>query len=246
MKNDIFKMYQTISIGKNEICNVCNKNKTMEKPLSLYFVGNKFAEGNDTILFVGKTAVGGEDFEEEYKGDFDNDLFTDSTKFGEKSLDLTEKWATSRPFYLYTNNIISDYYGSYEIGKEFVALTNIVKCNNTTTNDTTDYQIKENCINKLAVIWKEIEMLSPKRVVFYTNVYYDDFIDAYRPNNCTKIEDISDIRIEIGNKTTPWWHRRFLDDRGNIITEFLRLGHPQMMNKMDYIKSVVNWLKITK
>lgn len=239
-------MYQTISIGENDTCKECNKNNTKEKPLSFYFVGNKFVKGEDTVLFVGKTAVGGENFEEKYRGDFKCNLFTDATEFGEKSLELTENWATSRPFYNYTHNIIKDYYGSYEIGKDFVALTNIVKCNNTTTNDSTAYPVKENCINNLGVIWKEIEILSPKRVVFYTNVFYDNFIDAFKPSNCSKFEDIAVTRVGIGNKTTPWWHRRFLDEKNNPIFEFLRLGHPQMMKKMDYVKSVVEWLNKTK
>jgi len=155
MKVEIFKMYQDISIGKNEICRKCNESGNMEKPLSLYYVGDKFKKGADTILFVGKTAVGGENFEPEYQGDFKCDLFTDATKFGEKSLDLIEPWSTSRPFYHYTYDIVENYYETYEKGKCYIGLTNIVKCNNTTTEDTSDYQVKEFCINELGVIWKE-------------------------------------------------------------------------------------------
>ncbi len=246
MKVEIFKMYQDISIGKNEICRKCNESGNMEKPLSLYYVGDKFKKGADTILFVGKTAVGGENFEPEYQGDFKCDLFTDATKFGEKSLDLIEPWSTSRPFYHYTYDIVENYYETYEKGKCYIGLTNIVKCNNTTTEDTSDYQVKEFCINELGVIWKEIELLSPKRVIFYTNVYYDDFIDAFTPKNCVKVEDLKDTRLNIGEKTTPWWHRRFLNEENEIICDFLRLGHPQMMKKQEYVNEVVKWLNETK
>lgn len=239
-------MYQNISIGKNEICKKCNAENEMEIPLSFYFAGDKFEKGEDTILFVGKTAVGGANFEKEYQGDFKNDLFTDATKFGEKSLDLIEPYSTSRPFYNYTYHLIENYYGTYEKGKSYVALTNIVKCNNTTTNDTTFYHIKDFCINKLGVIWKEIQILSPKRVVFFTHEYYDDFIDAFIPENCVTVEEVSDKRIVIGNKTTPWWHRRFLDEKNERICDFLRLGHPQMMDKLAYINAVVKWLNETK
>lgn len=245
MKTEIFKMYEDICIGKNDICLKCNHSGLMQKPLSYYYGGDKFQKGADTVLFVGKTAVGGAAFESEYLGDFKSDLFTDSTKFGEKSLDLIERWATSRPFYHYTHDITKKYYGTYEEGKKYIGLTNIVKCNNTSTNDTTNNRIKAHCINELGVIWKEIEILSPKRVVFFTNTFYDRFIDLYVPKNCSK-EDIKNNRLKIGNKSTPWWHRRFLDEDNKTVFEFLRLGHPQMMYKPDYVNEVVKWLQETK
>lgn len=247
MKETIFELYKNISIGKNEICNKCNETEAKGWPVSFYFAGDKFKKGEDTILFVGKTAVG-DSFEPKYAGDFQNDLFCDATKFGEASLDLIEDWATGRHFYNYTHAIIEKYYGSYKKGKDYVALTNIVKCNNGSTNDTTPYLVKEYCINQLGVIWKEIELLSPKRVVFYTNKYYDDFIDAYRPKNFVNYEDITDKnkRIEIANRTTPWWHRRFIDENKEIICDFLRLGHPQRMSKSDYVETVFKWLNDTK
>jgi hypothetical protein len=246
MKNKIFQMYKNISIGKNDICTECNAIGEKEKPLSFYFVGDKFEKGEDTVLFVGKTAVGGADFEEEYKGDFKNELFTDATKFGEASLDLNEPYATGRPFYNYTHCIIEKYYGSYEKGKSFVALTNIVKCNNTSTNDATSKKVKELCINKLGVIWKEIELISPKRVVFFTHDKYDDYIDAFISKNSNKYEELADKNIKIGNKNTPWWHRRYYDKENERIYDFLRLGHPQMMDKSDYVNAVVGWLNETK
>ena len=241
MKDKIFEMYNDISIGQNEICKECNKDEKMEIPLSLYYVGESFIKGEDTIVFVGKTAVGGEGLD---KGTVKN--FTDATAFGELSIDGNEENSNIRAFYSYTRDIISSYYGDYEKGKKFVALTNIVKCNNQSTNDTTSDKAKDFCINKLGVIWKELELLSPKRIVFYTHDYYDDFIEYFRPKDCNRIFDFPLEKIAIGNKTSLRWHRRFYDKDDKIICDFLRLSHPQRMNRKDFVEAVVKWLNETK
>ena len=100
--------------------------------------------------------------------------------------------------------------------------------------------MKIHCIDKLQVIWKEIEILKPKRVIFYTARYYDDFIRKFKPNGCIEIVDVID------NYNDCWWHRKFLDDNGNIIFDFLRIYHPERKTKEDYVAKVVNWLKETK
>lgn len=84
MKEEIFEMYKRIPIGKNEICKECNKIVELVDPLSIYYVGKEFKSSDDTILFVGKTAVGGD------IGELIDDSFIDATKFGEESLDLKE------------------------------------------------------------------------------------------------------------------------------------------------------------
>ena len=59
------------------------------------------------------------------------------------------------------------------------ALSNIVKCNDGSTTDNTTDEIRTNCMDKLGVIWKEVEILKPKRIVFFTGRNYDDFIDGH-------------------------------------------------------------------
>jgi hypothetical protein len=124
-------------------------------------------------------------------------------------------------------------------------LSNIVKCNNTTTVDTTPESVKSFCINDLKVIWKEIETLSPKRVIFYTNVWYNDYIDMYNPKGCVRAEDLADTQIDIGNKVSPYWHRRFFDAKDNVICDFLVLGHPARLDKEDFICTVLSWMNET-
>lgn len=240
-------MYKEIQIAQNEICTNCRKNKELETPLSLYHVGENMYNELDTILFVGKTAVGGANFETEYKGGYSNNNITDATKFGYASLNLKEKYATSRPFYSYTNQIIKDYYGSVEDGLKKIALSNLIKCNNASTEDETSNDTKENCINKLGVIWKEIELIKPRRVVFFTHNYYDNYIENYVPNNLISIDELTNKShcVKIGNKIMPWWHKK-LNLNGGKTQHILRIGHPQMKNREDYVNSVVNWLHQTK
>ena len=98
MKDRIFEMYKSISVGNNQICSECNNEGALGKPVSIYFIGENFHRSDDTILFVGKTAVGGLGI-----GPFIDNLFTDATAFGELSLDLKEVNAKRRAFYSYTS-----------------------------------------------------------------------------------------------------------------------------------------------
>jgi hypothetical protein len=238
MKETIFEMYKNISVGRSAICQECNKDGELDFPLSIYFVGEKFHPSADTVLFVGKTAVGGEGI-----GAFINDSFYDTTDFGEKSLDGN---AHKSSFYSYTNEIIETYYGSYEEGKKFTALTNLVKCNNGSTKDETTYVIKEHCINHLKVIWREVEILKPKRIIFYTGRDYDDFIDAFIPDNFCSYNDIED------NEQECWWHRQFVNKDNITVCDILRVYHPDYMRyvggqaKENYISKIVDWLQRTK
>ena len=242
MKDRIFEMYKSISVGNNQICSECNNEGALGKPVSIYFIGKNFHSSDDTILFVGKTAVGGLDV-----GPFVDDLFTDATAFGELSLDLKEKNAKTRAFYSYTNEIVTQYYGSFEIGKQFIALSNLVKCNNASTKDETSYHIMEHCINSLRVTWREIEILKPKRIIFYTgNTDYDDFIENFEPEN---YDDYFPIE---GDRSGPWWHGRYVDENQVSICDILRINHPDRMRyiggnaKENYISKVVDWLHKTK
>ena len=247
MKDKLFELYERIEIGKNSICQSCRKNKNFEIPLSFYHIGENFNDDKDNVAFVGKTAVGGANFEAEYRLEVKSGLYTDATKFGIESLRLNEQWAFSRPFYNYTHEIIKSYFGNIESGLKKSALTNLIKCNNASTNDVTPNDVKHNCLNEVAVVWQEIELINASRVIFYTHNSYDSYILNFTPKNTVSIEDIFDAkhRVKIGQKDMPWWHRKFTLEDGSQ-KHFLRIGHPQMKKKSAFIDSVTNWLKETK
>lgn len=241
MKNQVFEAYKELNLGNCKVCIQCkeiNENK-LYYPLSIYSIGENFHNSTDTILFVGKTARGGE----EDMGILINNSFIDVTEFGNNALD-NSSWH----FYAYTREIIKNYFGSYEEGKKNIAFTNLIKCNSGTTQDATLWDTKMNCLENLSVVWKEIEVLKPKRIIFYTHKDYDYFINRFLPSFSNNYKDITDLehKIQIGKKNCFWWHRDYLGSNGEVLMSFLRLSHPERKKKVDYVNSVVTWLNSTK
>jgi|WetSurMetagenome_2_1015567.scaffolds.fasta_scaffold172357_2 hypothetical protein len=230
----IFEAYKNYPLGKHKTCLDCQEIDEIESPNSIYYIGEEFNYTEDTILFVGKTAIS------DAPGIYLFDSFIDATKFGEESLDLDEPKARGRAYYNYTNEIIKRYYGTYEEGKKYVALTNMVKCNNGTTKDSTHGLIKLNCITNLGVIWKEVEILQPRRIVFYTYTAYDELIDKFRPEGCPNYTEIED------DEQNCWWHRQYYNENKTKTIDILRTYHPQRKNKEKFVSKVVSWLQKTK
>ena len=233
----ILNYYKEIHLGKNDICTNCikinhKKNCNLSSPNSMWKVGQNFSYQNNKILFVGKVARG------ENTGPKIDNLFEDSTALGDKLL-LESSWA----YWNYTREIIKNIYGNIESGKEKIAFTNMVKCNDSINTDKTTGTTKNHCIEQLGVIWNEIKLLRPNKIIFYTHFDYDRYITSFRPTY--KFRDITNItnRIKIGAKKMPWWERAFYDENGNIDTEFLRIGHPERKNKIDFVREVTNWIK---
>lgn len=228
-------MYEQILIGKNDICLKCKANESLlTLPLSIYYSSENFNNLDNTIMFIGKNAVGS-------PGELSvNSLFMDATDFGSESIALKEEYSTRRAFYSYTHEIIKTHFGSFDIGKNYVALSNIVKCNNESTQDATSYSMKKCCIDDLAVIWKEVDILKPKRIIFYTARKYDEFIKNYKPKDCINIIDVVDNDFEC------WFHRKYIDINGKIICDILRTYHPERKNKENFVLKICKWLEETK
>lgn len=51
-----------------------------------------------------------------------------------------------------------------------------------------------------------------------------------------------DVSIPIGQKQLSWWSRKYYAADGSLLTCFLRIGHPERMNKEDYVTEVANWI----
>lgn len=233
----IFEFYNEIELGRNSICNKCirlnTKNNTnLSKPISIWKVGENYKTDKHKILFVGKVARGLKTETEE------NELFIDSSKLGNDFL-INKSW----PYWSYTRDIIKNVYGNIEIGKENIAFSNLIKCNDSMTTDNTTCYTKTFCIGELKVIWEEINILKPKRIIFYTHRGYDDFISDFRPTNNFKDVENQKFSIKIGAKKMPWWNRIFYDDNDMFVTEFLRIGHPERKKKIEFVKKVSDWIK---
>ncbi|MCR4650687.1 MAG: hypothetical protein K5662_02920 [Lachnospiraceae bacterium] len=129
-------------MADNDICIECReKNKGLCRPVSAWFVGKCFHTQSKRILFVGKNARG---FQEEVKEGYNEAYECSRDKLFNKG------WA----YWNYTKDIIAKIYPDDCL--ERTAITNIVKCNNSNSNDTTSDSMKAFCITQLGMIKKEI------------------------------------------------------------------------------------------
>ena len=228
IEKKVFEMYTTKGIGKNEVCVMCRKNnKDLSNPLGVWFVGDNYENEKIKLLFIGKNSRG---------------LFEDCEKFDGTVIDATKiarenLWNESWAYWSYTKEISNLVFG--DDTTNHIAITNMVKCNNTDDNDDTTDDMKQNCISKQGIIKNEIEILKPTHIVFYTHTYYDMYIrDIFdQTENITSYN----AKKSIGNVEMLWWN--FKATIGDNIIKVLRVSHPQYKNKEDFTKEIANWVK---
>lgn len=219
-ERQVFELYENLNIGKSSACAECKKqNADLTMPVSIWQVGDAYYESSYKVLFVGKAARG-----------------TTGTKCG-SFLDATETadklyhsvgWA----YWSYTKAIAEALYP--ENAWEKIAFTNMVKCNNSETVDTATSSMKEHCI---PILKEEIKLLQPKNIIFYTNSSYDNQIEKL----FDKITDSVSQEVAIGKKRMNVW--RFKGVIEGCRCRVIRIGHPERMKKMDYVKFVTDFLK---
>ena len=218
-EKQIFDMYEKINIGKCGSCQNCrNHNPELSLPISIWQVGDEYYSSKYKVLFVGKVARGNPG---EKRG-----CFMDATKRADELFE-TSGWA----YWNYTKAIANSLY--YENAWEKIAFTNMVKCNNSDTIDTTNDLIRNCC---LPIIKEEIRILNPKNIVFYTKGYntlveklFDDIMNS-------KTECVPIGKKEMCSLT-------FNGVISNSISRVIIVGHPERMKKEDYINHIVNFIK---
>lgn len=253
MDQSIESCYETIRLGKNPICLACKQNHGGSKALGMWHVGNNFSGNPLKILFVGKphrdepyNAVENSDFPDVLNG------IIASTNF---EYCLAENCATalfmrkSWPYWSYTREFTSKLFGSPERAWDNIAMTNIVKCTVSKGTDRTSKPMKQSCISDLGVIWKEIITLNPRHVTFYLGRNYDSYIEEpiikrFFPDG--RIDEVTNRNyyVNVGRKKCWWWHRNLILANGDVI-KFLRVSHPERMNKKDYINHLYSWITDT-
>jgi len=231
---NLFETYKELSLGNNPICRKCiESNSTfLSKPISAWKVGHDYWNQQNRIMFVGKVHRGLD------LGPMVDDLFQDSTNIGDELLEVNS-WA----YWSYTREIIKNVFGDFKSGKEKIVFTNLIKCNNSHSVDQTTQFTKKSCLSELGVFWKEVTVLKPNMVIFYTGWDYDEYIGNYHYSASFKDITNRHNKIKIGSKFMPWWHRVFYDNNGNVLAEFLRIGHPERLKKAEYINLVSSWIK---
>lgn len=169
------------------------------------------------ILFVGKTARGSENKTIEYWKNRAKELF------------LNSSWA----YWSYTKEIAKYIYGDDAWDK--IAITNLIKCNQGSTKDMTSDIVKDFCITKQKFILKEINQISPKKIIFYTHPNYDRYL-----KEIFQIEQENHLMIPLGKKNVDFWF--FVINLNGKKISCLRTGHPERKKKQDFIREVTQFL----
>ena len=238
----VFEIYKNLGIGisiengrlicKREKCNECRcENADLSIPSSLWQVGDNYFKSKYKLLLVGKVARGepGSRF---------------SLSDGSSIIDTTGKFNTEddyhgfeglknwgKAYWRYSRDLVQRIYG--ENGWEYVAFTNMVKCNSSYGKDTTTILRKNNCVG---IIESEIKFLKPKNVVFYTRYSYDQQIKTLFDN----IVDLELDKDNIAKYNMPLWH--FTAELCGQKINGIRVSHPQGKNKEIFLKAITDRL----
>ena len=175
MKNKLFQMYEENNCGVNNFCLNCRKESSIKNnALGPWLIQDGKTETG--IVFIGKVARG------DNLGTIINGI-EDVTEFGDDMIRYSS-WA----YWKYTREIIKKLYADLEKGLLDITFTNIVKCNNSMQNDTTMSSTKRYCITENRFIWKEIDIINPLIIIFYTNYQYDEYINQIFATKCSNVQ----------------------------------------------------------
>lgn len=219
----LINLYDSTFENDCELCLKCRNEVTdLSRPVSAWMVGCDFKNQNIRLLFVGKTA----------RGDFEK---TDC-KYINVFAHSRELFNTGWHYWTYTKEIAKKIFGDEWM--ERIAVTNIVKCNNSESVDTSTECMKNNCIIELGMLRKEISAINPTHVIFYTGWAYDEYI-KYAFDEIVEPGDWSSTKL-IGRYCSPW-NEGTSKVSGRTI-HFLRICHPERKKKDDFVNSVYDWI----
>lgn len=246
MEQAVLELYREMNLGRNPTCQLCKDgvrklgHRDFYGPISLWQVGRSFQEDSYRIVLVGKTARG------DAHGDAEEDLAANGYI---NVTTVADDWIR-RPFSAYWGYVAefcrrlydSD---SVDEGWDRIAFTNLVKCNVSMTVDRTPPIMAENCMSNLRVIWKELELIRPRHVIFITGPSYDDHVSRFPLG--LRVEEITqrDHRIRNGGKWMRWWERECYDGDA-LVCRVLRTSHPERQRKDGFVGKLVDWVRAAR
>jgi len=234
----IFDLYKSLALWKNRDCNDCrSRTEGLSGPVSIWQVGEDFKNDPYRLVFIGKTARGTVREPDEVKPELNRDGYIDATREADNW--IREERAA---YWNYTAAILQRLFGALDVGWRRIAFTNLVKCNASMGADTTPAAISENCIDKLGVVWHELEVLQPRHVILYTGHDYDEHLARYTAG--LDVSDVTDRQhfVKNGAKKMLWWERQYLS-KGKLCFRLLRTSHPERQYKEGFVNNLVRWVK---
>ena len=113
--------------------------------------------------------------------------------------------------------------------------------------DRTTTMIAGNCLDVLGVVWKELQVLEPRHLIFMTGRDYDGYLVAYADRHRRKDIHGIDTEVPIGSKRMPWWEfeMRWSGASEAERVRAVRIGHPERKKKAEWIRRVREWLAET-
>jgi len=227
---DIINLYEgELDIPSNENCRGCDAQ--YKAPLLPWNVGSRFHSKQGGVFLAGKPHRG-------KPGTVRDSGVIDGRDVG-RTLFFNEKW----PYWSYSREILTSVYGSAKEGWDHIAFSNAVKCSSTDSNGKTTRQCVTQCLKENQVIFKEIELLRPRKIIFFTWSMHRDLFDNVpfaQPGTVMEHTD-KNYRRACGRKQLGWWDRSLLANWGENV-DFLILGHPERMKKTEYVEMVSQWI----
>jgi hypothetical protein len=250
LEKNLFEMYKQVINGAH--CKACYERDKSEKrnrnpPASFWNLGDYFADKTKPrIAFVGKSMW-------LTRENLERDCERIEPVYDIRFL-APEFYVPPSRGYRYwkcIKNVSDKVYSTEKDGLDFlknIFITNLVKCNVVGNNyrDKTDFEYYKNCID---IFEKEIEIVAPSHVIFFTGDSFDSLMEKLRFGygesdwkDCSSKDCIRQItaRKKVKRKSVHWWHRTFYRD-GRPSMHFLRTNHPQGTPE-EFDSEIVNWI----
>lgn len=224
-----------LQLLRNQDCEKCDAQ--VKYPLLPWLVGSKFPYSAERVLFVGKPHRG-------TPGEILPSGIIDPIDEVQDCL-----WDISWPYWSYTREIAENLYG--EQASDFIAFSNAIKCTNvgaddgdSTSSDKTTYQMAHRCIERVGVIWKEVEHLEPMTIIFYTFSLFPEMLENIPVALEGTIQEIKtkDNYVPCRNKQLGWWERKCATPWTNNL-RILVVGHPERMGREEYVELLTEWIR---
>ena len=228
------KSYQ-IPFNKN--CELCDVNKELKYPLLPWIVGSKYFETKERIMIIGKPHRG-------IPGKLLKSMIINPNSKENNCLEWMKNECTWA-YWSYTKEILKRIYPNQDVW-DFVSFTNIIKCTNTADDgthiDKTTWKMANQCIKENGIIFKEIEKLKPRTIVFYIFSLFNDFLNEFPFSNEIIDEKSKHNKITCGQKQLPWWERTIKTNWDSKVRDLVT-GHPQRMQKKEFVEKIVAWIQ---